>query len=150
LGSFYNPVYSPDGNSLFVGAVRGPTDFGIWQFPILGSTISPVGKKIFSSLPTFSHDLVISADGRRLAFSNRMTVSNLYSLPMSGVEPSSAPVAVTSDTRFRKVNPAISPDGKRILFDVFSSDQDGGIWMLDADGKNSHLLLQSCVQPRWL
>jgi Tol biopolymer transport system component/DNA-binding winged helix-turn-helix (wHTH) protein len=149
-GGFYNPVYSRDGNSLYVGAIRGPTDFGIWQFPVFGSRVAPVGKKIFSSLPSFARDLAISADGRRLAFSDMMTVSNIYSLPMAGIEAAAAPVAVTNDTRFRKANPSISPDGKRILFDVFSSDQDGGIWLADADGTNPRLLTQNCLLARWV
>jgi len=149
-GNFYNPVYAHDGKSLYVAAVRGATDFGIWQFPIFGNTIAPVGRKIYSSLPAMSRDLAISADGRKIAFSSVATVSNLYSLPMSGAEPAGPPVAITSDTRFRKANPSFSPDGRRLLFDVFSSDQDGGIWISDADGANANLLSQSCLQPIWL
>lgn len=149
-GSFYNPVYARDEKSLYVGAIRGATDFGIWQFPIIGNTVSTLGKKIFSSLPAMSRELAISADGRKIAFSSVTTVSNLYSLPMSGPEPAGEPVAITNDTRFRKANPSFSPDGRRLLYDVFSSAQDGGIWMSDADGSNANLLTQNCWQPIWL
>ena len=152
-GPIFNPVYSRDGTSLYVGAVFGNADIGIWKISVANppKSLEP-GMKIFSSPSAPSRFLAISSDGRKLAYSSALTVSNLYSVPISppSNEATGPPVALTRDTRYRKTSPAFSRDGRRIAFDVYTSDPEGGVWVMDADGGNSSLVSDQCAAPQWL
>jgi Tol biopolymer transport system component/DNA-binding winged helix-turn-helix (wHTH) protein len=150
LGSawgLFNPVYARDGRRIFVSA-----QFSLWEVDLADQNRRNglTHKKVFDSLPEISRYLAISADGHRLAFTRAKTISNLFALTMSGDRPSGAPVALTHDTRMRKTNPSVSPDGRRILFDVGSLDRNGGIWVLDSNGKTSNAVTVPCIQPAWL
>jgi Tol biopolymer transport system component len=53
----------------------------------------------------------------------------------------------------RKTNPAISPDGKRVALGIWRSGAPGGVWLMDADGKNLTQLTNTAVSrvlPGWL
>jgi Tol biopolymer transport system component/DNA-binding winged helix-turn-helix (wHTH) protein len=143
----FNPVYARDGQHIFLSA-----QFSLWEVNLRDRDDHSefLRKKIFDSLPEINRYLAISPDGHRLAFTRAHTMSNLYAIPMSGDHPSGVPVALTHDTRLRKTNPSISPDGRRILFDVGSLDRNGGIWVLDSNGKTSNAVTVPCGQPTWL
>ena len=149
----YNPVYSHDGGSLLIGALRF-NDFAIWKIPASGpeTGIWNRAEKLVSTFPSIPRYLAISSDGRSLAYTDASTVSELYTLPLSPrtQQPAGPPVALTHDTRFRKASPRFSPDGRRILFDVGSVSFESGVWVMDADGKNATQISGSCSSPAWL
>jgi Tol biopolymer transport system component/DNA-binding winged helix-turn-helix (wHTH) protein len=146
-GHIYNPAFGRDPGHLYVSA-----EFGIWEIDLNGKQDEQglERREIFNSLPEIPRHLTISSDGRKIAFSRMKTTSNIYSLPMSGDDPTGAPLPLTHDTRFRKTRPFVSPDGRRVLFSVESFDRNGGIWVIDADGKNSLPVLVPCGAPGWL
>jgi Tol biopolymer transport system component/DNA-binding winged helix-turn-helix (wHTH) protein len=146
-GHIYNPVFGRDPGHLYVSA-----EFGIWEIDLNGKQDEQglKSREIFNSLPEIPRHLTISGDGRKIAFSRMKTTSNIYSLPMIGDHPTGAPVPLTHDTRFRKTRPFVSPDGRRVLFSVESFDRNGGIWVIDTDGKNSVPVLVPCGAPGWL
>lgn len=143
----YNPVYARDSQHLFLSA-----QFSLWEVSLNERTSNQefVRRKIFDSAPEVNRYLAISPDGRRIAFTRTHTMSNLYEIPMSGDQPSGPPVALTHDTRIRKTSPSVSPDGRSVLFDVGSLDRNGGIWIIESDGKTSHPVTVPCAQPSWL
>jgi Tol biopolymer transport system component/DNA-binding winged helix-turn-helix (wHTH) protein len=142
----YNPVYAHDSQHLFLSS-----QFSLWEISLNERTSGEefVRRKIFDSAPEVNRYLAISPDGRRIAFTRTHTMSNLYELRMSGDQPSGPPVALTHDTRIRKTSPSVSPDGRRVLFDVGSLDRNGGIWIIESDGKASHPVTVPCAQPAW-
>jgi Tol biopolymer transport system component/DNA-binding winged helix-turn-helix (wHTH) protein len=146
-GSLYSPVFSRDGKYIYVSAF-----WGIWKIDLAGKRdkFGPKREKIFETIPEVSRYLAISADGRSIAFSRVSSISNIYSLPMSGGEAAGPPTPLTHDTRIRKTNPAISPDGHRVLFDVGSIDRNGGVWIVDTELKNSSPMLVPCESPAWV
>jgi Tol biopolymer transport system component/DNA-binding winged helix-turn-helix (wHTH) protein len=146
-GNLFNPVFSHDGKSIYMSAF-----FGIWKIALAGKRdqFGPKREKVFEAVPEVSRYLAISADGNKIAFSRVNSVSNIYSLPMSGGEPAGSPIPLTHDTRIRKSNPAVSPDGRRVLFEVGSVDRNGGVWIVDADTKTSGPVLVPCENPTWL
>ena len=152
-GVIFNPVYSRDGTSLYVSAVAGDADIGIWKVSVVNppKSLEP-DMRVVSSPSAPGRYLAISSDGRKLAYSTVHTVSNLYSVPISPTtnEAAGPPVGLTRDTRHRKMNPAFSEDGRRIAFDVYSSDPERGVWVMDADGGNSSLVWGECFDPQWL
>jgi len=152
-GGLYNPVYSRDGNSIYLGALRYG-DFAIWKIPVSGTEtqIRDRAEKIVSTFPAVPRYLAVSPDGRSLAYSDAHTASELYSVPLSAAtaEPVGPPVPLTQDTRFRKAVPRFSPDGTRILFDVGSASFESGVWVMDADGKNATQISSGCASPAWL
>jgi Tol biopolymer transport system component/DNA-binding winged helix-turn-helix (wHTH) protein len=150
----YNPVYSRDGRSIYLGALRF-SDFAVWKIPVSGleATIWNRGEKIVSTFPSVPRYLAVSPDGHSLAYSDVRTLSELHSISLSaqtGESTDDWPVALTQDTRFRKVLPRFSPDGKRILFDVGTASFESGVWIMDADGKNSTQIAGGCASPAWL
>ncbi len=152
-GGLYNPAYSRDGNSIYLGALRYG-DFAIWKIPVSGTEtqIRDRAEKIVSTFPAIPRYLAVSPDGRSLAYSDARTASELYSVPLSATtaEPVGPPVALTQDTRFRKAVPRFSPDGTRILFDVGSVSFESGVWVMDAGGKNATQISSGCASPAWL
>jgi Tol biopolymer transport system component len=151
--SLYNPVYSRDGASIFIGALRF-SDFAVWKIPIsvVEAGIWNRSEKIVSTFPAVPRYLAVSSDGRSLAYTDTRTVSEIYAIPLSPrtEEPTGPPVALTQDTRFRKAMPRFSPDGKRVLFDVGSASFESGVWLMDADGKNATQITGGCPSPVWL
>ena len=146
-GGLFNPVFARDGRHVYLSA-----SFGIWEVALFGKQDEhgPPRRKIFDASPEVSRYLAISGDGRKIAFSRLRSMSNIYSLPMSGEKPAGPPVALTNDTHIRKTGPAVSPDGKRVLFDVGTFDRNGGVWVTDIDGKNAGPVLVPCGSGQWL
>jgi Tol biopolymer transport system component len=147
-GNYFNPVYAKDGHHIYLS-----TEFALWRASLDAPHETkglPDHVKLLDSLPETSRYLAISADGRKIAFSRMTSSSNIYSLPMSGDHPRGEPEPLTRDTRLRKTNPAVSFDGRHVLFEVGSIDRNGGVWVMDADGRNARPALTPCDKPRWL
>ncbi len=89
----------------------------------------------------------ISADGTRLAFSQRTSQYDVVRVSLTGDDQRARPFI--SSTRFDG-NPQYSPDGTRILF---SSSRSGAveIWVCDVDGANARQITFSggAGSPHW-
>jgi Tol biopolymer transport system component/DNA-binding winged helix-turn-helix (wHTH) protein len=143
----FNPVYARDGGRIFLSA-----QFSLWEVNLneRNDRKEFAQRKIFDSVPEVNRYLAISPDDNRIAFTRVRTMSNIYALPLSGDQPAGPPIALTNDTRMRKTNPSVSPDGQRVLFDVGSLDRNGGIWIIESGGKTSNPITVPCGQPGWL
>jgi len=149
----YDAIYAPDGRTIFFasGDNEGP---GIWMARIDPETGAAMGRgrKLHNLSNDTAHHLAISSDGHRLLFSTITTFDNLYSaaLDASG-NAAGPPVALTHDTRLRKSNPAISPDGKTVAFTVIQPGMPTQVWTMANDGKNPQQVSPGGgFHPDWL
>jgi Tol biopolymer transport system component len=91
--------------------------------------------------------LSLTPDGKTVFFD---LLGQIYSLPITG----GTATLVTQDSGISlNLQPAVSPDGKRI---AFISDRGGqnNLWVMDIDGKNPHCVEQNLkvrhASPAWL
>jgi Tol biopolymer transport system component len=156
LRAIYDPVYTPDGRSIYYVGPVGAASWGVLRLPVSPETGDAIGEPqvVKETGATVNKYLKISADGKRLIHSQLMMTSNIWSIHIQapGSEAKEAPVLLTQDTTYRKSYPSFSPDGKRIAFQRNSVGGSLDIWMMDADGKNSTQLTTDPagdVFPSW-
>jgi Tol biopolymer transport system component/DNA-binding winged helix-turn-helix (wHTH) protein len=153
---FFDPVYAPDGETIYcVGVSKNM--YGLWRIPVAPASGERSGDpvEVQSAGPQPIRNLSISADGKKIAYCGRSLISDIWAVPLSRAssEASGPPVPLLQDRSLRKTNPTISPDGKRIALGVWRSGAPGGVWLMDADGKNLSQLTNSSVSrvlPAWL
>ncbi|HEY0321648.1 MAG TPA: protein kinase [Pyrinomonadaceae bacterium] len=154
---FYDPVYTPDGRYIYYtgGNGVGAAAWGILRLPVSPETGDVAGELeiVKETGATVNKYLRMSADGKRLIFSQLAMDSNLWSVNVTaGGEAKEAPVLLTQDTTYRKSYPAFSPDGKRIAYQRNTIGGGLDIWIIDADGKNATQLTTDPagdVFPSW-
>lgn len=156
-GPYNEPIYAPDGKSVYFAGVQGGVNFGLWKIPISPLNGEALGEPalVFSSGFTPIVHLNISADGKRVAYSAQTQTSNLWSIPISPgtSEATGPPVPLMQDTTRRKSNPAFSPDGQKIAVAVWRAGMPVNVWLVDADGKNGRQLTidqSGSNQPNWM
>jgi len=147
----YDPVYSDDGKRvLFFGGTT--SESGIWEVAVNDRGIATGRPQRVHSLPPGTgHYLALSRSGKRVAFVIMDTKDNLYSIATrSGGQ--REPRAVTQDTRLRKTNPSLSPDGRQVAFAVAQIGRPSQIWIATTDGKSSQQLPidKAAGNPSWL
>ena len=151
----YDPVYAPDGKSLYVTSSSGSRNWAVVKIPVSPETGQATGEPVVIKETgwTVYKNHHISADGKRLISSADEMTSNLFSIQLSpSGEAVGAPLSLTQDTTFRKSSPAFSPDGKRVAYQKFIPGGFHDIWLMDADGKNQTQLTTdpgSEVFPTW-
>jgi Tol biopolymer transport system component/DNA-binding winged helix-turn-helix (wHTH) protein len=153
---FFDPVYAPDGETIYcVGISKNM--YGLWRIQVTPANGERSGEvvEVQSAGPQPIRNLSISADGKKIAYSGRSLISDIWSVPLSPAssEASGPPVPLLQDRSLRKTNPVISPDGKKIALGVWRSGAPGGVWLMDADGKNLTQLTNTSVSrvlPGWL
>lgn len=133
-----NPVYAPDGKSLYISGGATTT----WQ--LLRVPVTPAGLPLGD--PEIVKDtgqvlykyLNFSADGRFMAYSAQSTATNIWSSRISPVngEAIEPPDPLTHDTNYRKSSPLFSSDGSKIAYFVSQIGVHSDIWMMSSDGKN--------------
>ena len=135
----YDPVYSPDGKSIYYAATTEGLNFGLWQLPVsTAGEAAGAPVRILSSALPINKNLTISADGKRIAYSAVLTTSNLWSLPVPANSNATvgAPAPLTTGSLLRNALVTFSPDGRKIAYVVFRTGEEGHIRVMDADGKN--------------
>jgi TolB protein len=101
--------------------------------------------------PGTGHHLAVS--GNRIAFVQVSTRDNLYSISMGkNGGRYSAPVPITLDTRLRKTNPGISPNGKLVCFGVAQIGRPNQLWIADMEKKTAQQIPvgRAAGNPAWL
>lgn len=134
---FFDPVYAPDGTSLFV------SDGGVWRITLSADgEASGSPERVANPALAQVRTLSISANGKRIASSLVRTAGNLWSVPISkaSAERSGAPTPFVEDTSQRKTTPLFSNDGSRIAYTARLAGESGTVWTAGADGKERTLL----------
>jgi Tol biopolymer transport system component len=144
------PVYSPDGQTLYYSGPDPALGFMIWRIPVTGGNPVPV-----QSAP--ARDLALSPDGQRLAFSHMDLHGFFWSIPVSpDTGKTTGPaIALTTDPKVRQGRPTFSPDGKRIAFYKPNPETNRiELWMMNADGSGRVRLSEEGTfasgQPIWM
>jgi serine/threonine protein kinase len=129
-----SPVWSPEGKYLYYSSNRNGR-LGIWRVAIDELSGKTLGEpELVPTQSSYSHELSISADGRRLVYTARSEMANIFRVAFDakrGVVAGS-PVQVTFAAG-RALNFSVSPDGQSVAyytygdpqFDIFVSKVDG-------------------------
>ena len=136
-------TWTPDGQRIIFASNRD-SDFRLWQIGLNGEPPKPVagagGRVLHPS---------VSPDGKRLAFSEQVSSTRIWRVPLGGANRALEPFSFSSR---RDNSPMYSPDGKRV---AFISDRAGPaeIWVCDATGAHASAVasLGGFVPgtPRW-
>ncbi len=148
----FDPVFLPSGRALYFSA-GGARGWGLFRLS-LSARGDPQGQpeRIKTTGDMLYKHLNFSADGNFFAYSALSATSNIWSIRYStagnqAVEP---PELLTHDTHLRKYFPRFSPDGKKLSYGVGQTGSRGSVWVMDADGKDSRLVLsQGGVESSW-
>jgi serine/threonine protein kinase len=122
----WGQAWMPDGQSLLVSCQWHGTVFGIWRFPLNGSSTP-------ERVAQGGVDSIMPATGRhtpRMAWVNQLWDLNIYRIPSSGT---GKPVKLIASTQ-RDQCPVYSPDGRI----AWISDRSGTreVWMSGEDASN--------------
>lgn len=136
LGTFYDPVFAPDGQALFFSTASG--NFRLWRMPLASATGLPSGapEELANTGSSLARHLSVAPDGRRLAYSALTLRNNIGTVTL---DPATAraqgePQLLTQDTHYRKNNHLFSPDGSALAYNVWRMGADGEAWLMNADG----------------
>ena len=146
-----DPFFSPDGENIYF-----TINTALWRMPVSPTTGEKSGEPVMVADMGLGRirQLVVSADGKKIAYSLQTETSNIFSLqvsPKTG-EATGPGVALTNETATRNAQPMFSPDGRRIAFVERHKGSNSDIWLIDADGKNRTQLTTESVtnsQPNW-
>ncbi|MFY9609690.1 MAG: winged helix-turn-helix domain-containing protein, partial [Blastocatellia bacterium] len=131
----FDPIYSPDGETVYYARA-----FGLWKLRVSPTGGESAGEPVLmvSTAPMQVKHLTISADGKKLAYSQLSSASNLWSVPLSRSTTlaTGLPAPLTQNTNYRNLFPLFSPDGRKIAFYSWRSGVNTSISVVDADGRN--------------
>lgn len=131
----FDPIYSPDGETIYYARA-----FGVWMLRVSPNSGASMGEPVLmvSTAPMQVKHLTISADGKKLAYSQLSSASNLWSVPLSKSTSLAAgpPQPLTQNTNYRNLFPLFSPDGRKIAFYSWRSGVNTSISVVDSDGRN--------------
>ncbi|MES1244965.1 MAG: hypothetical protein ABUT39_25375 [Acidobacteriota bacterium] len=143
------PVYSPDGQTLYYSGPDPKLGFTVFSIPVAGGKPTPI-----QSAP--ARDLALSPDGKKLAFSHMDLDSLLWAVPISPetARPTGPAKTLTTDPKGRESRPAFSPDGKRIAFIRYNPQNLFELSVINNDGSDRVLLTDQGTfaggQPIWM
>jgi Tol biopolymer transport system component/DNA-binding winged helix-turn-helix (wHTH) protein len=122
------PVFSPDGNAIFASCLTAELTFGICKTDVS----TGVTKEVVWTGLMAPRDLAISRAGTSLAYSLTLTTSNLWTMRLTpDGRPAGSPAPLTEDSSLRSTMPAISPDGRRVAYQVKLRGTMSDIYVMD-------------------
>jgi serine/threonine protein kinase/Tol biopolymer transport system component len=147
----WNPVWSPDGKSLYFVSNRSGT-MNLWRVPVdeESGEVRGLPEPVTSS-PLSLGLLSLSRDGRKIAYGTNESRSNLERIPLDPArgEVTGDPVRVTQGSRAVR-SAATSPDGRWITFDTSFPQED--LFIVRPDGTGQRQLTDDAARdrlPRW-
>jgi Tol biopolymer transport system component len=146
-------TWSADSREIVFASTRRPIEGNLWRVSVSGGRPAAISASLYS----VSYADIARRQGRRLAFNEAWTDSNIHlwmgdGIPRPGASWSfGEPSAIVNSTRADH-SPAISADGERI---AFISDRTGNeeIWVSRAEGgalvQLTSFAKDSAGSPRW-
>jgi eukaryotic-like serine/threonine-protein kinase len=146
LGLPPNPYLAPrtsrDGRTigLFSQRTLKTEDTDIWTYSLSGGVatkITPAGSR--------NSWVAFSADSRRVIFSSRTPVSNLYWKAVDG----SGAIERLTTSEFAQFPGDCTPDGRYLIFVQSEPQTDEDIWLLSLADRKATPLMRTAAQERW-
>ena len=136
----HHPSWSPDGEQIAFSSSRNKNR----DIYIMDSNGNNVHR--LTNHPDLDEDPAWSPDGTKIAFisyTKQHREGDIYVIDVDGQNRRN----LTHDPAHDR-DPAWSPDGTKIAFYSYKRDNDSGIYVMDADGKNIHKLING-GHPAW-
>jgi serine/threonine protein kinase/Tol biopolymer transport system component len=147
----WNPIWAPDGRSLYFISDRGGS-MNLWRIAIDPKTGQKTGEPEPVTTPASSCRYVsVSRDGRRILYATDDSRANIerYAFDPARREISGGPSPLTFGTKaVRSID--VSPDGRWITFDIVSPQED--LFLVRSDGAGLRQLTNDVYRdrvPRW-
>ena len=144
-GYAFDPIYAPDGESIFFAGEINAITFSILKLRVNPYTGDAIGRpvEVKSSGTSLPKHLRFSADGKKLFYTLLWMTNNLWSVPLSSTssEATGQPIPFTQDTTYRKTMPVFSPDGSKLYYVADRSGENVSVIITDPSGKNTKELL---------
>jgi serine/threonine protein kinase len=149
----WNPVWSPDGRSLFFSSNRDGS-MNLWRVPVDEASGTVMGQPQPVTTPSpYSGYLSVSRDGGRIAYAQVTRSDNLFT---TGFDPSrevtaSRPTAITHGTR-RIHFPDLSPNGEWVAAVMSVGETQQDVVVVRTDGTGFRKLTDDAHRdrdPKW-
>ncbi len=149
----WNPVWSPDGAFIYFASDRGGS-MNLWRVRVEEATGQVSGQPESVTTPsTYAQHVSFSRDGRRAAYVNLVSSTNIYKTAFNPYKEqiTGEPVAVTQGFK-HTTSPDLSADGKWFVYGTQGEKQED-IYVVDADGALAPRRLTDDAakdrNPRW-
>jgi Tol biopolymer transport system component len=143
------PVFSPDGKAIFASCLTAQLTFGICKTDMS----TGVTKEVVWTGLMAPRDLAISRTGTSLAYSLTLTTSNLWTMRLTpDGRAAGSPAPLTEDSSLRSTMPAISPDGRRVAYQVKLRGTMSDIYVMDGSASPPQQITQDPgaeYMPSW-
>jgi Tol biopolymer transport system component/tRNA A-37 threonylcarbamoyl transferase component Bud32 len=146
-----NPIWAPDGRSLYFVSDRGGS-LNLWQIPVDPGSGTPAGPPTPITIPAQSvNHLSASADGRQIVFEAGTVSSNVQRFAF---EPAAGAITgegawVTRGSRYI-TDIHVSPNGERLVYRAGNTQED--LFVSQTDGSREQQLTSDQSRdryPRW-
>jgi Tol biopolymer transport system component/serine/threonine protein kinase len=148
----WNPVWSPDGRWLYFGSDRGGS-MNLWRVQLeetSGNVLGPP-EPLTAGGAGFRGPMSLSADGRRIVYTERMDTSNIERIRFDREkEIATGPPEPVTRGSLQVLVIDLSPDGEWLTFS--SSGKQGDLYVIRTDGSARRQLTDEPAMdrgPRW-
>ena len=149
---FFAP--SPDGHTLYFGAHYTTGQRGLWKTQIDRNWRAQRTEPLMPAAGPLPAGLAVSRDGSRLAFSQEIGLSGLWTVP---VDPAGIargePKVLLQDSSMRNMEPDFSEDGFMLAYTSLRQGEQYAVYVINADGSALRRISPvgvGCHFPRWL